>query len=278
MDLGLELDGTHVLITGGNGMIGQKVVEAFLSAGANVTSIDVSYPPNHEPLRSAYKTELHADISSEESLRKAWEYAAKRFGTVQVCVALGALDFSVLPHESAVDLSFEQFRRTLEVNVLGTFATAREWLRGLRELKAHIERGTARPIPNTSLILIGSESGWWGERSNADYGTSKAAVQVGLLQSLRWDAPRVFPGARVNAVAPGPVNTPKFQQECAENPEQYYLDCQGTTALKKPVEMEQVAKAIVWLASDAWSANVHGQVINVDSGKVGKIVWEKGEC
>jgi len=87
----------------------------------------------------------------------------------------------------------------------------------------------------------------------------------------------VYEGARVNAVAPGPVNTPRFPQECGENPSQFYNDCVATTALKRPVEMEQVAKSILFLASEKWSSNVHGQIVNVDSGKLGKIVWEKGE-
>ena len=43
------------------------------------------------------------------------------------------------------------------------------------------------------------------------------------------------------------------------------------TSLKKPVEMAQVAKAVLFLASDAWSGNVHGQIINVDSAKLDRI-------
>jgi len=155
------------------------------------------------------------------------------------------------------------------VNVLGTFSTAREWLRGLR---THKISGNLKKLCNVSLIIIGSESGHWGERTNADYGTSKAAVQYGLLQSLRQDAPQVFEGARVNAVAPGPVNTPRFPEECRQNPSQFYEDCVATTALGKPVEMEQVAKSILFLSSDSFSGNIHGQIINVDSGKLGKLV------
>ena len=116
-----------------------------------------------------------------------------------------SLDLSVLPHhESATDVPLEQFRKTLEVNVLGTFLTARTWLRALRE---HRDGHQSSMLRNVSLILIGSASGHWGNRGNPDYGTSKAAVQYGLLSSLLQDVPRVYPGARVNAVAPGSVNT-----------------------------------------------------------------------
>ena len=50
------------------------------------------------------------------------------------------------------------------------------------------------------------------------------------------------------------------------------------TALRKPVPIDAVAKAILFLASDAWSGYVHGQMLNVDSGKLGKVVWTKEEC
>jgi len=275
MDLSFHLEGTHVLVTGGAGHIGRTVVDAFISAGAKVTSLDIagSAPRTMPSWTTENVLELRADTTNQEGLEEAWKHAVGKFGPVQTCVALAALDLSVLNHfETAADLPIEQFRRTLEVNVLGTFAVAREWLRGLRTYKATANSKTLR---NVSLVIVGSESGHWGECGNADYGTSKAAVQYGLLQSLRQDAPKVYEGARVNAVAPGPVNTPRFPKECAENPEQYYEDCVATTALGKPVEMEQVAKSILVLASDAFSGNIHGQIVNVDSGKLGKLVHRK---
>jgi len=276
MDLSFHLEGTHVLITGGAGHIGRATVNAFLSVGANVTSLDIATsPPPPKTATSDNFLETHTDISSQQSVETAWKQAVAKFGPVETCVALAALDLSVLPHfTTAADLPLEQFRRTLEVNVLGTFATAQQWLRGLRERKSN---PIQKKLRNVSLIIIGSESGHWGERGNADYSTSKAAVQYGLLQSLKQDAPRIFEGARVNAVAPGPVNTPRYPVECAANPDQFYEDCVATTALGKPVEMEQVAKMILFLASDAFSRNVHGQIVNVDSGKLGKLVYKKGE-
>ena len=49
-------------------------------------------------------------------------------------------------------------------------------------------------------------------------------------------------------------------------------------ALKKPVPTSAVAKSILFLASDAWSGNITGQVLNVDSGKTGKVMWSKEDC
>lgn len=131
---------------------------------------------------------------------------------------------------------------------------------------------------NIGLIIVGSESGHFGERGNADYASGKSAVQFGLVRSLIGDVARIWPGVRVNAVAPGPVDTAQFRKECAENPDQLWLDAQATTALKKPVPPESVAKSILFLASENWSGNIAGQVLNIDSGKQGKVMWMKEEC
>ena len=89
---------------------------------------------------------------------------------------------------------------------------------------------------------------------------------------------RIADSRRVNAVAPGPVDTVQFRKECAENPNQYWLDAQATTGLKKPVPPEAVAKSILFLASENWSGSITGQVLNVDSGKQGKVSWMREEC
>lgn len=50
------------------------------------------------------------------------------------------------------------------------------------------------------------------------------------------------------------------------------------TALKKPVPPESVAKSVLFLASENWSGSITGQVLNIDSGKQGKVMWTKDEC
>jgi NAD(P)-dependent dehydrogenase (short-subunit alcohol dehydrogenase family) len=125
------------LITGGAGYIGCTVVQAFISAGAKASLLSIAY---HE--EADYPTsnlqEIHADISSEQSFNAAWYNATRSFGPVQTCITLGALDLSVFPHhETAADVPLERFRKTLEVNVLRTFLTARTWLRVLRKYCEH---------------------------------------------------------------------------------------------------------------------------------------------
>jgi len=269
-DLGLGLEGTHVLITGAAGFIGSACVVAFLSAGSLVTAIDINSNKLDDLGEHKNLFKLTADITSEEQLESTFDAARAQHGVIACCIALASLDFSVLRHpESVIDMEASQFRRTLQVNVEGTFLTARTWL---RQLKKYAPPHT---IKNVSLIIVGSESGHYGERTNADYASGKSAVQYGLLQSLKADVPKVFDGARVNAIAPGPVDTPQFRKECQENKNQFWLDARATSASGKPIPEEAVSKGILFLASDSWSGSVVGQILNVDGGKVGKVMWEK---
>ena len=194
MDLSLNLTGTHVLVSGGVGFIGSAVVTAFLSAGARVTSLDLrDTPPRPEHPNFQY---FSCDISDESRLSNAFSLASETFGPVACCIALASLDLSVLPHhESLADIDVQQWRRTHQVNVEGTFLTARTWLRQLREYARTLKEGHDR-LENVSLIIVGSESGHFGERGNADFASGKSAVQFGLVKSLIGDVVRIFPTAR----------------------------------------------------------------------------------
>lgn len=179
MPLTLGLQNTHVLVTGGAGLIGTAVVRAFLDEGAHVSSIDVAAPPTPVPTAHYYA----GDVTDEGSFEAAWADAVRAGGPVAVCVALASLDLSVLPrHARATEtLSLAQFRRTLDVNVAGTWLAARAWLRGVRA------GGERR---NACLVVVGSESGRFGERGNPDYASAKSAVQGGLVSSLAAEAGR----------------------------------------------------------------------------------------
>lgn len=226
LDFDLGLEGRAVVVTGGGGFIGRAVVDHFLAAGAHVSSLDITYPEGSdaEPdsAQPAFKA-IHCNVASEESVQRAFAAAVKAHGPIDICIALASLDLSVLEPSSFATASFSQLQRILNVNVAGTWLTAREWIRGLRQAKAD---GIAMEHPN--LIIIGSESGHFGERLNAEYSLGKSAVQGGLLMSLRAEVPREYPGARVNVVAPGPVQTARWHEECKADPNQYYHEAQAT--------------------------------------------------
>nr|POE87285.1 dihydroanticapsin 7-dehydrogenase [Quercus suber] len=283
IDLALGLEDTHVLVTGGFGLIGRHVVSAFLAAGSKVTVVDlpsaIAGPSPFSPDQAALLLCIVGDISDEASLHAAFTRAEAQHGPVACCVALAGLDLSVLAASEGglCDMELAEWQRVMAVNVTGTFLTCRAWLRGIRSAVSAAAANAAR-LRNVGLIVVGSEAGTFGVRTHAAYAAGKSAVQVGLLRSMAQDAPRVFATARVNAVAPGAVDTTRFREECTRFGERWrYEESEATVGLRKAVPPEDVARQIVVLASERWSAMVHGQVLAVDGGKMGTVVWSPTE-
>lgn len=225
-DIGLGLEGTHVLVTGGGGQIGSVVVAGFLAAGCHVTSVDLDTSKlqsrQHNKLRTAV-----VDVTNEEQVEWIFAEDAGVWPPITCCVAVAGRDWSFIDHhESMTDMPLAQFRETVRVNTEGTFITARAWLRNILN-HPEIKK-------NVSLTVFGSEAGTMGSRTNADYSASKAAL-VGLVKSLAQD---VGSRGRVNLIAPGPVDTPQMRKEVAEDPQALYTEVQATVAMGRPVPVE----------------------------------------
>lgn len=273
-DLGLGLENTVAIVTGAAGQIGRVIVDALLAAGCCVGALDINPPSeltSHQRLMWS-----RVDITDEDAMQAAWSRVTTRFKLIPtVCICAAGVDLSFLDHhQSAADMSVSQFRRTLDINVTGTFITAKTWLACLRASVGVVPefRGI---LKNVSLVIIGSEAGILGVPSNSDYAASKSAIQYGLVKSLAPDAAKIFDGAIVNAIAPGAVDTPQFKKECAADPEALWMDAQATVVTRKPVAMEHVARMCVLLASEKWSGSTTGQIIRVDGGKSGRLFWDE---
>lgn len=157
-------------------------------------------------------------------------------------------------------------------NTIGTFITAKTWLSCIKNPPVHIDK----KAESISLVIIGSEAGVMGVPGNADYAASKSAIQYGLMLSISAEAVSVRPDARVNAVAPGAVNTPQFQQECAAEGSGalQWFEAEATVASRRPVDPSHVARTCLLLASSNLSGSTNGQIIRVDAGKSGRMFWD----
>lgn len=263
-DIGLGFEGSHVLVTGSSGAIGSVVAKAFLSAGAYVSAFDIAAP--QEPFHHERLFSCLADITDETGLEQAMEAAREKFGVISTCIAVAGLDLSYLPQLSLVDMPLADWKRIMNVNVDGTFLTCRAWLRGLRQ---HATPETR----NLAAVVFGSEAGRFGVATCAPYATSKAAIQTGLVKSLARDAVNIDPRCRINAVAPGPVATAQFRKECEDDAAMRWREAEATVPSRKAVEVEAVARACLFLASDKYAGNITGQLLPVDSGKTGTLYW-----
>src|SRR3954468_2057098 len=179
MDTGLA--GKRVLVTGASGGIGGACARAFAGEGAEGVA---HYHRGRERAEALGDVQVvGADLTQQDEVDRMFSEA----GRLDVCAAVAG----VWPSEDVPvwELSLERWRATLDANLTVTFLTARGFLRQLEG--------------DGALVLVGSTAGIFGEAGHADYAAAKSAILTGLLPSLKNEAVRRNPRARVNAVAPG---------------------------------------------------------------------------
>ncbi len=256
METGLA--GKGVLVTGGAGGIGSACVRAFAAEGARVAiHYNTSGAQAEELARATAGVTLQADLTDEAAVDRLFEQAREALGSVDVCAAVAG--YWPRPDEPVWRLPLERWEATLRSNLTATFLTARGFLR-------EVERNG-----HGSLVLVGSTAGRFGEAGHADYAAAKAALQVGLLLSLKNEIVRIAPRGRVNAVAPGWTYSPMTRGELDED---LVRRLSRTMALRKVAVADDVARAVVVLASDELSGHVTGELVNVAGGMEGRAVHE----
>lgn len=248
MDTGLA--GKSVLVTGGAGGIGSACARAFAAEGARVViHYNTSRERADELAAELGATALQADLTDETQVDRLFADA----GELDVCAAVAG----VWPHddEPVWELGLDRWEATLRANLTATFLTARAFLRGV----ARTGHG--------NLVLVGSTAGRFGEAGHADYAAAKAAIQVGLLLSLKNEIVRVAPRGRVNAVAPGWTYSPMTRGALDDALVERLT---RTMALRKVALADDVARAVVVLASDELSGHVTGELVTVAGGMEGR--------
>jgi 3-oxoacyl-[acyl-carrier protein] reductase len=245
------LAGKGVLVTGASGGIGSATARAFAAEGARVV---VHYHRGRERAEQVGGVAVvGADLTSESDVDRLFAEARDALGTIDVCAAVAGVWPSA--DEPVWELSLERWEDTLRANLTATFLTARAFLR-------EVERSG-----HGNLVLVGSTAGRFGEAGHADYASAKAAIQVGLLLSLKNEIVRVAPRGRVNAVAPGWTYSPMTRGSLDEAIVERVT---RTMPLRKVATADDIARAIVVLASDELSGHVTGELVTVAGGMEGR--------
>ncbi|KAF2467051.1 polysaccharide deacetylase [Lindgomyces ingoldianus] len=251
----LALEGLHIFVTGA------------AAQGCNVTAHDLKLNPVSTSSKNLLK--LQGDISEEPSIASSISEAVLHFGPINIlCANAGITDES--NSYNVWDMPLSLWEKTYATNVRGTFLTIKHFLKPVETCQT--TSGTE--LPNVAVVVTGSETGVFGQAGHAEYASGKAGLQYGLAKSVKNEIVRLNSKARINAVAPGWVDT-KLIEGRLDDPKEMYREAQATVPLRKIAKPEDVARAAAFLASHRAAGHISGQCISVDGGMEGRIVWSE---
>jgi NAD(P)-dependent dehydrogenase (short-subunit alcohol dehydrogenase family) len=243
---------THVvLITGGLTGIGRATALAFAKEGAQLV-VSGRRDEEGEELVTEIRNNgaeaefIRADVRREEEVRNLIDRTVERFGRLDVAVNTAGTEG--VPG-SITEQTADSYAATFDTNVLGTLLSMKHELRVML------------PQKNGSIVNISSTYGHTGAPGASVYSASKHAVE-GLTKSAALETAGT--GVRVNAIAPGPIETAMLNRFTKTDERKAGLI--STVPLKRVGRPEEVAQAIVFLSSDKASF-ITGAAYMVDGGK-----------
>ncbi|HEV3240865.1 MAG TPA: glucose 1-dehydrogenase [Casimicrobiaceae bacterium] len=241
-----------VLITGALTGIGRATALAFAREGSRVV-----VSGRHDDAGEALATELRAlgaeaefvraDVRREDDVKALVDRTVARFGRLDVAVNNAGTEGKPGP---VTDQSADSYAATFDTNVLGTLLSLKH------ELRVMQEQGSG------SVVNLSSTMGSKAAPGASLYTASKHAVE-GLTKSVALEAAAF--GVRVNAVAPGPIETGMLNRFTGNADRKAGLI--AGVPLKRAGKPEEIAQTIVFLASDRVPF-ITGQIIGVDGGKL----------
>lgn len=244
--MGEKIKAKAIAITGGASGIGFATAHSLLGRGYEPWLLDLkreALDAACDELGLAHERGIVCDVSDEVSVEQAIRTVSANAGLAGIVNSAGiAFD------RPAVETSVEDFKRILDVNLTGSFivsrAAARLWM----------ERSEAG-----SIVNISSVSGLCGNKGRSAYGASKGGINLMTLVMANELGPI---GVRVNAVAPGPIDTPLARLVHTEDVRRQWSE---RVPLRRYGTTDEIASTVVFLLSED-ASYVNGQILAVDGG------------
>jgi len=253
----ISLDQQVAIVTGASSGLGAAAAKALAEAGAAVV---VNYNRHAEPAERLVE-QIHeaggkaiavgADVSKEAEVEKLFAMTLDTFGALDILVANSGLQKDA----ATVDLSLADWNTVIEVNLTGQFLCARAALRQFisQGPRPWVSRANGKIIHMSSVHQV---IPWAG---HVNYAASKGGIDL-LMRSIAQEVGEQR--IRVNSIAPGAIRTAINSQAMSGEAERKLLELIPYGRVGEP---DDVANAVVWLASDA-SDYIHGTTLFIDGG------------
>jgi ketoreductase RED2 len=237
-----DFDGKVVLVTGSSSGIGEATARAFADEGATVVVNSRSSTTDGQRLADSLPkaSYVQADVAEQDDVARLLATVTERHGQLDVLVN-NAGTTQIIPHGNLEEASVDVWRRIFEVNVFGTWAVTVAAMEALRATKG-------------CVVNVTSIAGLRPTGSSIPYASSKAALNHMTVLLAKAVGPEV----RVNAVAPGLVDTPWTED---------WHDIRSVVSAIAPLRRSgapgDIAEVVLALAAASY---LTGQVVAVDGG------------
>ncbi|MDY6781211.1 MAG: SDR family oxidoreductase [Cyanobacteriota bacterium] len=244
----MNLNSKVAIVTGGGSGIGRATAIAFAKAGASVVIANRNVERGEEVVQFIGSTGGKAifqktDVARSSDVEALVNRTVQEFGRLDIAFNNAGIDGSHLPlaEQSETDVT-----NLLDVNVKGV------WLCMKYQVAQMLQNGGGAIVNNSSIFGLNGYPTW------SVYTATKHAV-TGMTKAAALEYAQQ--GIRINAVAPGPIETPLLEVGTGGDPHSY----SGFVPMGRIGQPEEVANAVVWLCSDAASF-VTGHTLPVDGG------------
>src|SRR3954447_25272865 len=249
-----RLEGKNAVITGAGSGIGLATARRFAAEGARVVCVDLDAEAGEKAAAEVGGLFVEADVADEVQVQALFERAVTEYGRVHI--AFNNAGISPPDDDSILDTGLDAWDRVQRVNLTSVYLCCKYAI-------AHMRGAGGGSIINTAsfVAVMGSAT------SQISYTASKGGV-LALSRELGVQFAR--DGIRVNALCPGPVNTPLLKELFAKDPERAARRL-GHVPMGRFGKAEEIAAAVVFLASDEGSF-VTASAFLVDGGISGASV------